>query len=95
MEGATVFKVCEEMEVSCIQIRSVSRRSAHTKRSGVEQRSGVVATSFLRVVSGVQYVGGRVTLGASEGVAESNILPKGWRGGLPANVPLGCRHWPM
>jgi len=26
MEGATVFKVCEEMEVSCIQIRSISNK---------------------------------------------------------------------
>jgi futalosine hydrolase len=26
MEGATVFKVCEEMKVSCIQIRSISNK---------------------------------------------------------------------
>ena len=26
MEGATVFKVCEEMEVSCMQIRSISNK---------------------------------------------------------------------
>ena len=26
MEGAAVFKVCEEMRVSCIQIRSISNK---------------------------------------------------------------------
>ena len=26
MEGATVFKVCEEMKISCIQIRSISNK---------------------------------------------------------------------
>ena len=26
MEGATVFKVCEEMKIPCIQIRSISNK---------------------------------------------------------------------
>ena len=26
MEGATVFKVCEEMNIPCIQIRSISNK---------------------------------------------------------------------